>query len=112
MPNERKDEAENEIAAARISLNESRIEQFDIEGALIYATKFIQNLGRQWFDLVPTLQPKFQKLVFPEGIPYERGKEFGTAKLGIIHEINQLFDADKSQLVDRTGFEPVASTMP
>jgi hypothetical protein len=86
---ERKDEVENEMAATRISSNEARIEQFDLEGTVIYATNFIADLGRQWFDLVPHLQPKFQKLVFPEGIPYVRGKGFGTAKLGLIYELNQ-----------------------
>ena len=108
---ERKDEVENEIAATRISLNETRIDQFDIEGSIEYATKFITNLGRQWFDLVPDLQPKFQKLVFPDGIPYEREKGFGTARLGVIYEINQQSDADKSALVDPTGFEPVTSSL-
>ena len=48
---ERKEEIENEIAATKISLSEARIEQFDIEGALTYATSFIRDLGRQWFDL-------------------------------------------------------------
>ena len=97
---ERKEEVENEIAAAKISSSEARIEQFDIEGAIIYATSFIRNLGRQWFDLAPRLQPKFQKLVFPDGVPYERGKGFGTAKLGCIYELNQRFEGDKSRLVD------------
>ena len=97
---ERKEEIENEIAAVKISLSEARIEQFDIEGTLIYATSFIRNLGRQWFDLAPHLQPKFQKLIFPEGIPYRRNEGFGTAKLGYIYELNQRFKDDKSRLVD------------
>lgn len=36
---ERKDEIENEISTTRILSNEARIEQFDIEGSIIYATK-------------------------------------------------------------------------
>ena len=101
-----KDEVENEMITAKISLSEARIEQFDIEGALIYATNFIKNLGRQWFDLPPQLRPKFQKLVFPEGIPYDRKTGYGTAKLGIIYEINQSFDGSKSHTVDLEGIEP------
>ncbi len=103
---ERKDEVENEITATRISVNEARIEQFDLEGTVIYATKFIKDLGRQWFDLVSHLQPKFQKLVFPDGIPYERKKGFGTAKLGVIYELNQHFADENSHLVDLGGIEP------
>lgn len=103
---ERKDEIENEISTTRILSNEARIEQFDIEGSIIYATKFISNLGRQWFDLVPHLQPKFQKLVFPEGIPFEWKKGFGTAKLAVIYEMNREFSSENSALVDLGGIEP------
>jgi len=97
---ERKGEVESEIAAVKISLSESRIEQFDIEGVLTYATNFISNLGRQWFDLAPTLRPRFQKLLFPEGLPYDRAHGFRTAKLGLVFEINQACLGEKSQLVD------------
>lgn len=48
---ERKEEIEDQIMATKISLNETRIEQFDIEGSLSYANNFILNLGRQWMDL-------------------------------------------------------------
>ena len=108
---ERKEEVENEIAITKISLSESRIEQFDIEGALAYATNFISNLGRQWFDLPPHLRPRFQKLVFPEGIPYQRGKGFGTAKLGLIFNLNRQLErtksGKKSRMVDPMGIEPI-----
>lgn len=113
---ERKEEVENEIAATKISLSESRIEQFDIEGSLTYATNFITNLGRQWFDLPPRLRPRFQKLVFPEGIPYQRNKGFGTAKLGLIFNLNQQFEnrkfSKKSQVVDPARLELATSRMP
>ncbi len=101
---ERKEETDNEIVTTKISLDESRIEQFDIEGVLTYATNFISNLGRQWFDLLPESRPRFQKLVFPEGIPYDKNKGFGTAKLGVIFNLNQQFlrvkSPQKSQVVD------------
>jgi site-specific DNA recombinase len=109
---ERKAEIENQITATRISLNETNIEQFDLEGALIYATNFIRDLGRQWFDLSFQLRPRFQKLVFPEGIPYKRGEGFGTAKLGRIYETNQICGEEKSRVVDRAGLEPATFSMP
>ena len=97
---ERKAEIENQIMATKISLSETRIEQFDIEGVLSYANNFITNLGRQWFDLAVSHQ-RFQKMVFPDGITYKRGEGFGTAKLGLIYELNQTCRNDKSQLVHR-----------
>ena len=103
---ERKEEVENEIASVNISLSESRIDEFDIEGVLTYAIKFIRNLGRQWFDLPPETRPKFQRLVFPERIPYDREIGFGTTRLGLIYELNRQFLGEKSLVVGQVGFEP------
>lgn len=97
---------ENQIMATKISLSEARIEQFDMEAALTYATNFIKNLGRQWFDLPPQLRPRFQKLVFPQGLLYSRTSGFGTAKLGLIYEINCHSGDDLSQMVALRGIEP------
>jgi len=35
-------------------------------------------------------------LVFPEGIPYQRNKGFGTTKLGVIFNLNQEFLSQKT----------------
>ena len=80
-------------------MSEARIDQFDIEATLNYAIKFITNLGRFWFDLKPELRPRFQQLVFPDGLPYTREQGFGTAKLGLIYEIYQASKGKKSALV-------------
>ena len=102
---ERLAEIENQVMAAKISLSEARIEQFDIEGALSYATNFIKDLGRQWFDLPAQLRPRFQRLVFPAGLPYSRTSGFGTAQLGLIYEINRTSEGDLSHVVDPARIE-------
>ncbi len=102
---ERLAEIENQVMAAKISLSEARIEQFDIEGALSYATNFIKDLGRQWFDLPAQLRPRFQRLVFPEGLPYSRVSGYGTAKLGLIYEINHQSGGDLYLGVDPARIE-------
>ena len=73
---ERKAEVENELIASRISRSEARIEQFDAEASVAYTERYISDLGRQWTDLPPHLYPRFQKLVFPEGIRYTKGIGF------------------------------------
>ena len=108
---ERKEEVENEITAAKISLSETRIEQFDIEAALSYANQFIRNLDRQWFDLTAKSHNRFQKMVLPEGISYDRKNGFGTPKLGLIFEINRRFVFKKSPLVDPRRLELLTSCM-
>jgi hypothetical protein len=107
---ERKAEINNQIAAAKISLNETKIDQLDIEAAYDYAATFIRDLERQWFDISEPLRPRFQKLVLPDGISYERGKGFGTARLGYIFEVNRQFGEVESPVVDRRGIEPRPSS--
>lgn len=106
---ERKSVIENEIVTLRISRSEAKIEQFDMEGSVAYAERYISDLGQQWTDLPEHLYPRFQKLVFPEGITYIKGKGFGTARLGLIFEMNRTFDIQKSEMVDPIGFEPMTS---
>ena len=111
---ERKSEIDNDIMATKISLSEARIEQFDVEAAVIYATDFIHDLGRQWFDLPPQLRPRFQKLVFPEGIYYNKKTGFRTTKLGYIYELNQKMEAIKSPFsknVDPRRIELLTSSL-
>ena len=107
-------EVENKIMATTISLNETKIEQFDIESTVTYATKFISNLSRIWFDLSPELKPRFQKLVFPQGVLYDTKNKFRTTKLGYIYELNQKMEAVKSpfsETVDPSGLEPLTSSL-
>ena len=92
---ERKEEIENRIIATKISLSETRIDQFDVEGVLAYVNQFISNLGRQWMDLAAS-QTRFQKMVFPEGISYKKNEGFGNTRLGLIYELNQTCDDEKS----------------
>jgi site-specific DNA recombinase len=105
---ERKAELDNEIMAVKISLSETKIDQLDIEAAYDYAVSFIRDLERQWFDISERLRPRFQKLILPDGISYERGKGFGTARLGYIFEVNRRFGDEKSPVVDRAGIEPAS----
>lgn len=96
---ERLEKVELEIAAKKVSCNETHIDQLDIEATLSYATQFMCNLDRQWFDLSPERRLRFEKLVFPKGIPYTRQVGFRTTKLGCIFELNHQWDGSKSHLV-------------
>jgi len=63
---------------------------------LNYAKGFIHNLNKEWPHLLLDSGDWFQKLVFPEGIPYNGNAEFGIAILGMIFNLNQVFLRDKS----------------
>ena len=96
--------------AIKISLSETRIEQFDIEGTLSYANNFILTLGRLWFDLAKS-QLRFQKMVFPDGISYSKKDGFRTTSLGLIYELNRTCGIEKSLVVGDRGLEPRTSSL-
>ncbi len=107
----RKQNIENELLTMSISSNESHIEQLDMELLLDEATAFLTALGEQWKKLSPMIQPRFQKLVYPDGISYTRDTGFGTAQMGLIFELNKRFTLGNYSLVDLTGFEPVTPSL-
>ncbi|MHB9010620.1 MAG: recombinase family protein [Ignavibacteriaceae bacterium] len=99
---ERKAEIEGEIAISRIALKSLQIDEYDIGKALSYAFDFIGSLAQKWLVLPISQQHRFQKLVFPEGIPYCRNQGIGTAKLGYIFELIRTFGDQKSSTVHLT----------
>jgi len=103
---ERKEEIESEMVAVEIEMNEANIDRLDIEIAVSFATQFISDMARQWFDSKIQIQQKFQKRVFPEGLTYQVHSGFGTPKLGLVYQINQTCRDDKTHLVALRGIEP------
>jgi DNA invertase Pin-like site-specific DNA recombinase len=97
---ERLAEVENHIAVEKVMLSETRIDQYDIEAGAEYCKQAIRDVVRQWLDLTPTLRTRFQKVVFPEGIAYDRKDGFGTVKLGRIYELYRQHPTPNSSLVD------------
>ncbi len=100
-----------EIEMAELAMSETKLDIFQKEAVLEYTKNFMSNLPRQWFDLGIEGKRRFQKLLFPDGLPYLGNGKFGTAKLCVIFEINQQFQKGKTNLVDRAGFEPAASAV-
>ena len=108
---DRKSKIESEMLTLKISESESHIEQMDMEALLEEGTSFLTSLGNHWKNLSPQAKPRFQKLVYPEGIPYAKGVGFGTAKMGRIFELNQKFLLKESYLVRPAGFEPATNRL-
>ena len=102
---------DNEIATKQITMRENNIDKLDLEIAVIYATNFISDLPRTWRDLDVETKKRFQKLILPAGITYDKKSGFGTAQLGLIYEINRQLDGEKTTLVDPSGLEPLTSSL-
>ncbi len=106
---ERIAELENQIAVVRIVKSEANIDRYDLEGSVNHAERLMTALNELWVAFSPEYKKKFQQLIFPNGIAYDRKSGFGTPELGLIFKAKIRFDgqeiADKSALVDPWRFE-------
>ncbi|MBI5072146.1 recombinase zinc beta ribbon domain-containing protein [Candidatus Falkowbacteria bacterium] len=92
--------------AAKVALSEARIEEWDIEAAVSYATQFMTDLPRQWRDYSLQQKHQFQHLVFPEGVIYKKGEGVLELKLGAIYQLLQDITTPNFDLVPSDGIEP------
>ena len=76
--------------------------------AVEYAVNYIGNAPRLWSDAGLEMKLIYQRMIFPEGIPYNlRTGQFGTAKISALYTfanvLNEAKNADESMLVAHTG---------
>ncbi len=96
------------------TVSDTNIDKYDLEGGISYATQSMGNIAKQWLNLDVALRTKFQKLIFPSGIYYDRINSFGTPELGRIFTLYKEFEAQKPQIlktVDPTGLEPATPSL-
>ncbi|HEY3814567.1 MAG TPA: recombinase family protein [Caulobacteraceae bacterium] len=98
---ERLEDVERDMVDLKLKHESKDAQPGDAATTVEGAKAAIHRVMTGWFDLKPALRARFQKIIFPEGIPYVRGKGFGTAKVGRIFELNQSFEAADSDAVDR-----------
>lgn len=115
MYKERIQKIENEIAVHRINKSEANIDRYDLEANINHAQHLITSLDALWIAFSPEYKKKFQQLIFPVGITYDRKTTFGTAEMSLIFKtkdmISEVDFTSKSDLVDPTGLEPVTPTL-
>ncbi len=94
-------ELDLEVAALKErSANSAVIERVEMKALLAYAADAITRFPTLWHDLPPALRVRFHKIIFPEGIPYDRERGIGTTNLGLIYELNRRSGGDSSHAVD------------
>jgi site-specific DNA recombinase len=73
------------------------------------AVAFMADTARFWIEATTETKQRFQKMVFPAGIPYDFGAGFGTTTLGLSYAVCAELEANMSKnnaMVGVPGFEP------
>lgn len=87
-------------------LQESRIDELDMEKVLTHCFNYVRHTARKWVEADPDEKARFQKVIFDDGNVTFDGKTFGTTKLSPVYGLAQSFDGKKSNLVAPPGFGP------
>lgn len=103
---EQKQPLEELSIVEQVALSETKIEEWDIEAAINYATHFMTDLARQWNDYSLEQKQRFQQLVFPEGIIYEKNSGCRTNRLSPIYELFSESQIQNANLVAPPGIGP------
>ncbi|HEY6906260.1 MAG TPA: recombinase zinc beta ribbon domain-containing protein, partial [Ignavibacteriaceae bacterium] len=99
-----KERIDNTITGIKISSNESQIEELNVEIIIDNAKKLIGNVAEQWKEMNPSQKHRFQKLVLPHGITYNKNSNaLGTAVLSPVFKLNDEFAGSSSDLVAWVG---------
>ena len=88
---------DSERAVIRLRRSELEQEVDNREVVIDVAIDFMSNVSRYWNVAPLQLQKRFQNLVFPDGIAYEFGEGFRTAKLGSAYEVVKALDTKTVQ---------------
>ena len=108
---ERIEEIDKRVTETKLALNRLPKDDFNMKDAVVAAKDFMSILVSTWDKLTPETRERFQKIAFPNGIPYSRQTGFGTPEMGLIFSMNKEFLTRNSSLVDRTGFEPATPSL-
>ncbi|MBL8012659.1 MAG: recombinase zinc beta ribbon domain-containing protein [Candidatus Omnitrophica bacterium] len=100
------EDLKNQILMKQIELNEVKIDLNDVEACLNYCKFFVSNLAQLWASSEVDLRQRFQSLVFPDKIYYEKGT-FRTTGTALIFKQLAAKSPEELNLVAPTGFEPV-----
>ena len=102
-------EIQNEILVKRLQASETEMDVNKIEACLDYGKIVLATAANFWEAADLNLKQRFQQLVFPEGLTYEKNGSFGTAPISSIFNLLQELKTDKSKMATPAGFEPASS---
>ncbi len=103
---EQRDKLAEEIAIAEGEAHQAKLEALDVEGAFNFARYLASNPARIWMEMNLDQKQRFQKVLFPAGLPFLEGR-FGTAATCIFFKVLQEATAPESRLASPRGFEPL-----
>lgn len=67
------------LSEAHLAVRDARATEDDTEAIVAFAERTLTDLAGLWRRLDPDARQRFQRALFPDGVPYD-GRAFGTAR--------------------------------
>jgi len=99
---QRRAQLDFDLISARDELHDRQLEEFDLKGVLNLAEYALTNAARLWLEFAPPHRVRFQKALFPHGLPYSKLEKFGTAANTYPVRVLREFSADASRMAPHT----------
>ena len=105
---DQKKRVNSRIDQKHLLLQESRVEEFNMEEALNYCFRFVGKTSKTWIKGDLETKIRFQKMIFKGKTEFD-GEKFGNPELSPIYALNKEYAGKKSKLVAPRGIEPLFS---
>jgi DNA invertase Pin-like site-specific DNA recombinase len=96
------DRVEKRLTLATITRNEAEVEEFDAEAVVGYCTYFLRHVSELWQLWPVEAQTKVQRLVLPEGIPYDALGPKRTPQFSLVYAAFPDLRASKTSMAPPT----------
>lgn len=97
---------EDELAFVMADLHVEVMEERELCGVLEFAEFVIGSPARAWAEFNLDQRQRFQNIIFPEGLEFDREKGFGTPVIAPIFSYFRDLGSEKSKMAPQVGFEP------
>jgi len=97
------EENEEKISELTLELDKYKNNQFDLMKVVKHSLSVLEDMSGVWFRVDLDIKKRFQKFLFPEGLPYN-GEKFGTAKLALCIEKKWTVSPQKYLMVNQKVF--------
>ena len=94
------------IAICKAQILDAALDELDIEGVLNAADFMLRNLSTIWDSLLIDDRQRFQRVLFPDGLPYSEEQGFGTLVTSPVVNVLQRKSAGDDKVARPRGVEP------
>ena len=96
-----------QMALVDLEIYDTKLEEFDLEAALNFATNALSNAALFWNQCSADQKQSFQRVLFPDGLIFD-GEGYRTATTCLAFSYLREISEPNSSLASRTGVEPVS----